>query len=123
MDLESQLINLKYCHCALFSITISLVLFIFIERTGLIRRLRRCPSVADLRAYSNLPIPKLRKDFTLSDQWFRIYERTMGTKDQEILKACLFYYVDPFMESKLYGLYEDFNYETIKSKFTFSYQI
>ena len=54
---------------------------------------------------------------------FRYYERTMGTRNQEVLKSCLFFYVDSFMENKLWALVDEHSYEEIRQKLAFSYQI
>lgn len=116
--------NLKCCNqCILISVLVIIALAIA-RKFGVFRRLNlRCCGSPDLRKFSNLPIPKLRKDLTLDDKWFRYYERTMNTSNPEVLKSCLFFYVDSFMEGKLYALIDECSYEEIKQKFTFSYQI
>lgn len=47
----------------------------------------------------------------------------MGTQDPEVLKPCLFFYVDSFMEQKLWALVDEHSYEEIRQKLAFSYQI
>lgn len=116
--------NLKCCNQCILIAVLLIIALAALSKFGVFRRLnlRCCPS-PDLRKYSNLPIPKLRKEQTLDDKWFRYYERTMGTRNPEVLKSCLFFYVDSFMESKLYALIDECSYEEIRQKLTFSYQI
>ena len=68
--------NLKCCNQCILIAAFLIIALTALNKLGVFRRLDvfrrlnlRCCSSPDLRKYSNLPIPKLRKEQTQDDKW------------------------------------------------------
>ena len=93
MDATQELEILKRFFLYLSTITIVhliLLCLLVLDKFNLFRKCKRSANCGvDLKNYANLPIPKMTKNLTLDQKWFTLYEKVMGTKDDQILKLAL----------------------------------
>ena len=73
-------------------------------------RKRSTSEPPDYRAYKGLPIPLLTAERDYK-KWFSLYEQLMATKDEEILKHALVYYLD----EDVLDLYVELSAKTYKN--------
>lgn len=56
----------------------------------------------------------MNDDFKFS--WFAMYEKTMGTSDEELLKSCLIYYCSEGAQKNFVVDFLSLDYKTLKAE-------
>lgn len=72
---------------------------------------------ATLKNFVNLPIPKFNpKSGQSFSSWIKCYELIMCTKDEQILKYCMLYYLsEELLQEELLHKYPKATYSSLKS--------
>lgn len=70
-----------------------------------------------LKNYAILPIPKFNPKYGHEfSRWIKCYETIMGTKNEEILKLCLLYYLsEELINDDLLYIFPNASYSRLKN--------